>query len=139
MSASVGLGGAMLQNIRDNMQGAIAKIIIGLIVITFALFGIDSIFGGATVQPAVDVNGVEISERELQNAILLEKRKLAANAGANFNPDLLDDKLLRPGVQQRLVNRQLLIEYAGQQNLNVSKQVVDGLIRQQADFQVDGV
>ncbi|MBV1959855.1 MAG: peptidylprolyl isomerase, partial [Pseudomonadales bacterium] len=30
-------------------------------------------------------------------------------------------------------------EYAGQQNLNVSKQVVDGLIRQQADFQVDGV
>ena len=129
----------MLQNIRDNMQGAIAKIIIGLIVITFALFGIDSIFGGATVQPAVDVNGVEISERELQNAILLEKRKLAANAGANFNPDLLDDKLLRPGVQQRLVNRQLLIEYAGQQNLNVSKQVVDGLIRQQADFQVDGV
>ena len=129
----------MLQNIRDNMQGAIAKIIIGLIVITFALFGIDSIFGGATVQPAVDVNGVEISERELQNAILLEKRKLAANAGANFNPDLLDDKLLRPGVQQRLVNRQLLIEYAGQQNLNVSKQVVDGLIRQQTDFQVDGV
>jgi len=53
----------MLQDIRDNMQGVIAKIIIGLIVITFALFGIDSIFGGVTEQPALEINGDEISER----------------------------------------------------------------------------
>ena len=129
----------MLQDIRDNMQGMIAKIIIGLIVVTFALFGIDSIFSGASEQPAVDINGVEITERELQNAIILEKRKLTANAGKSFDPSLIDDELLRPGVQQRLVNRQLLVQYADQQGMNVDKATVDELIRSQADFQVDGV
>lgn len=129
----------MLQDIRDNMQGVIAKIIIGLIVITFALFGIDSIFGGAREQVAVDINGVEITERELQNAIILEKRKLAARADKTFDPSLIDDELLRPGVQKRLVNRQLLVQYADQQGMNVSKQNVDQLIRSQADFQLDGV
>ncbi|MDF1642603.1 MAG: SurA N-terminal domain-containing protein [Pseudomonadales bacterium] len=129
----------MLQNIRDNMQGVIAKIIIGLIVITFALFGIDSIFSGASEQPAVDINGVEITERELQNAIMLEKRKLAARAGESFDPSLIDDEMLRPGVQQRLVNRQLLVQYADQQGMNVDKVTVDELIRSQADFQLDGV
>lgn len=35
----------MLQNIRDNSQGTIAKVIVGLIVVTFALFGVESIVG----------------------------------------------------------------------------------------------
>ncbi|MBL4585323.1 MAG: SurA N-terminal domain-containing protein [Pseudomonadales bacterium] len=129
----------MLQDIRDNMQGVIAKIIIGLIVITFALFGIDSIFGGVTEQPALEINGDEISERQLLNAIMLEKRKLLSRAGKAFDPSLIDDNLLRPGVQQRLVNRQLLVQYAGQQGMSTDKANIDELIRSQTDFQVDGV
>lgn len=129
----------MLQDIRDNMQGVIAKIIIGAIVVTFALFGIDSIFGGTSEKPALDINGVEITERELQNAIMLERRKLAARAGKSFDPSLVDDNILRPGVQKRLVNRQLLVQYADQQGMGVNKTDVDTLIRNQADFQIDGV
>ena len=48
----------MLQDIRDNSQGVIAKVIIGLIVAIFVLFGAESIIGGFVAAPSVGtVNG----------------------------------------------------------------------------------
>ncbi|MEJ6652125.1 MAG: SurA N-terminal domain-containing protein, partial [OM182 bacterium] len=53
----------MLQDIRDNSQGVIAKVIIGLIVAIFVLFGAESIIGGLTRAPGIaEVNGEEISD-----------------------------------------------------------------------------
>ncbi|MCF4980819.1 hypothetical protein GIW61_20790, partial [Pseudomonas gessardii] len=52
----------MLQNIRDNSQGWIAKTIIGLIVVLMAFTGIEAIFQATTnSQDAAKVNGEEIS------------------------------------------------------------------------------
>ena len=48
----------MLQNIRDNSQGVIAKVIVGFIIAIFALFGVESIIGGfITSPPVAEVNG----------------------------------------------------------------------------------
>ncbi|MFD2884365.1 SurA N-terminal domain-containing protein [Pseudomonas lini] len=41
----------MLQNIRDNSQGWIAKTIIGIIVVLMAFTGIEAIFPGDDQQP----------------------------------------------------------------------------------------
>ncbi|WP_372764271.1 SurA N-terminal domain-containing protein, partial [Litorivivens sp.] len=41
----------MLQNIRDNIQGVAAKIIIGLMIVPFALYGIDFLFSGSSDAP----------------------------------------------------------------------------------------
>jgi len=42
----------MLQSMRDNSQGIIAKILVGLIIVVFALWGVDSLVGLATAKPA---------------------------------------------------------------------------------------
>jgi len=56
----------MLQTIRDNSQGLIAKIIIGFIIALMALFGAESIVGGFFgANTAATVNGEEITEQEL--------------------------------------------------------------------------
>ena len=56
----------MLQSMRDNSQGIIAKILVGLIIVVFALWGVDSLVGLATAKPApAKVNGAEITEQEL--------------------------------------------------------------------------
>ena len=47
----------MLQNIRKNIQGTMAKVIIALIIVPFALFGIDSLIGGSGIQYVAEVNG----------------------------------------------------------------------------------
>ena len=62
-------GGCMLQNIRDNSQGWIAKTIIGLIIVLMALTGFDAIFQAAShSQDAAKVNGDEITLNELSQA-----------------------------------------------------------------------
>ncbi len=37
----------MLQNIRNNIQGMVAKVIIALIIVPFAIFGVESLMGGS--------------------------------------------------------------------------------------------
>jgi peptidyl-prolyl cis-trans isomerase D len=58
----------MLQSIRDNAQGTFVWIIVGLIVISFALFGLGSYLSGASKIVAASVNGVDISGTELTRA-----------------------------------------------------------------------
>ena len=56
----------MLQDIRDNSQGVVTKVIIGLIVAVFALWGVESSIGGFVASPSVaEVNGEEITEQQL--------------------------------------------------------------------------
>jgi peptidyl-prolyl cis-trans isomerase D len=50
----------MLQDIRANSQGTIAKIIIGLIVISFSIFGIESLLLSGGSSGVAEVKGEEI-------------------------------------------------------------------------------
>ena len=60
----------MLQDIREKSLGTIGKVIIGLIIAVFALFGVESIIGGFTQPPSVaNVNGEEISQFQLDQNI----------------------------------------------------------------------
>ncbi|MDP1756710.1 MAG: SurA N-terminal domain-containing protein, partial [Pseudohongiella sp.] len=79
----------MLQSIRDNSQGVIAKIIIGFIIGLMALFGAESIVGGFLGgNDAASVNGEEITEQEL--AVSLQSLMASLGAGvADFDEQLL--------------------------------------------------
>ncbi|MEE4192456.1 MAG: SurA N-terminal domain-containing protein, partial [Halieaceae bacterium] len=56
----------MLQNIRKNLKGTIAMVIIGLMVIPFAITGIDSLLTGGGIQYVAEVNGERISAADVQ-------------------------------------------------------------------------
>ena len=67
----------MLQNIRDNSQGWIAKTIIGVIVVLMALTGFDAIIRATHHENvAAKVNGDDISIPELQQAQEMQRRQL---------------------------------------------------------------
>ncbi|PZP80981.1 MAG: peptidylprolyl isomerase, partial [Ectopseudomonas oleovorans] len=103
----------MLQNIRDNSQGWIAKTIIGLIVVLMALTGFEAIFQAAThSQDAAKVNGQTISQNELSQAADMQRRQLMQQLGKDFDPALLDDKLLREEALKGLISRKLLLQGA---------------------------
>ena len=72
----------MLQNIRDNSQGWIAKTIIGVIVALMALTGFDAIFQAtSTSQDAAKVNGEEVTQVELSQAVDMQRRQLLQQLG----------------------------------------------------------
>ncbi|WP_029404552.1 SurA N-terminal domain-containing protein [Stutzerimonas stutzeri] len=128
----------MLQNIRDNSQGWIAKTIIGIIVVLLALTGFDAIFNASSSRNAAEVNGEEISLDELNQAMNMQRRQLAQQLGGNFDPSMLDDKLVRESSLRALIDRALLLQGARDADFAFSEAALDQLILQTPEFAVDG-
>ena len=129
----------MLQDIRDNAQSTVAKVIVGLIVLTFALFGVDSIVGGFGGDPEVAVvNGNDIKEIEFLRAVDIKKRQILNQMGENADPNLIDDQLLKQSVLEGLIDQEILLQDAVDLGIYISDQSIDGLITGINQFQVDG-
>ncbi|WP_273828644.1 SurA N-terminal domain-containing protein [Pseudomonas sp. SBT1-2] len=129
----------MLQNIRDNSQGWIAKTIIGVIVALMALTGFDAIFQAtSTSQDAAKVNGEEITQNELSQAVDMQRRQLMQQLGKDFDASLLDEKLLREAALKGLIDRKLLLQGAENSKFAFSDAALDQVILQTPEFLVDG-
>lgn len=129
----------MLQNIRDNSQGWIAKTIIGVIIVLMALTGFDAIMNATSnKQDAAEVNGESVSLNELNRAMDMQRRQLAQQLGEQFDASLLDEKLLREGALKALIDRTLLLQGVRDAGFGFSQQALDQLILLTPEFQVDG-
>ncbi len=118
----------MLNTFRENAQGIIMWIIIGLIILAMAGFVLPSYFSGGAAQTLASVNGIQIQPRELNQAVQQRKDMLRKQFGEYFNSDLISDDLLREQELKRLVNRELFTQLVSDQNVQVSdKQIITQL------------
>ncbi|WP_226597743.1 SurA N-terminal domain-containing protein [Marinobacter nauticus] len=128
----------MLQDIRDNAQSTIAKVIVGLLIISLSIWGMDAIIGGFTGEPEVaTVNGQDITEREFLRTVQMESQQRLMQME---NPDqsLLDEDQVRRDVLEALIQEAVLTQDARSQGLELTEAEIDALIRQMPQFQVDG-
>jgi len=128
----------MLQDIRDNAQSTIAKVIVGLLIISLSIWGMDAIIGGFTGEPEVaTVNGQDITEREFLRTVQMESQQRLMQME---NPDqsLLDEDQVRRDVLEALIQEAVLTQDARSQGLELTEAEIDSLIRQMPQFQVDG-
>lgn len=124
----------MLQDIRDNSQGVIAKIIIGFIVAIFALFGMDSIINGFIASPPVaEINGEEVTEAQLQ----VNTQNLLNSIGGSA--DSIDQGLLEQIALSQILEEVLLRQSAQKSKMAVSSNRVDRSIIENPQFQINGV
>jgi peptidyl-prolyl cis-trans isomerase D len=129
----------MLQDIRNNSQGTVAKIIVGVIVVVFALFGAESIVGGLSGEPEVaTVNGEGITERNFLRAVEGKRRQILAQMGERADPDLIEESLLKSSVLEGLINEKILVLDAEGKDLYISDEAVENYIRNIDQFKVDG-
>jgi peptidyl-prolyl cis-trans isomerase D len=129
----------MLQDIRKSSQGTAAKVIVGLIIVVFALFGAESIVGGLSGEPEVaTVNGEEILESQFLRAVEGKRRQILSQMGEKADPDLIDEGLLRSSVLEGMINEKILVQDADEKGLFVSDMAVDNYIRNIEQFQIDG-
>ncbi|MDR6679843.1 SurA N-terminal domain-containing protein [Pseudomonas oryzihabitans] len=129
----------MLQNIRDRSQGWIAKVIIGFIILLMALTGFEAIIRATGHQGAVAlVNGDEIKQTDLNQAMEMQRRQLQQQLGQSFDPSTLDDRLLRESALKALIDKQLLLQAAKADHFAFSDQALDQLILNTPEFQTEG-
>ncbi len=128
----------MLQAIRNNAQGIFVWVIVGLIIISFALFGLGSYLSGASKVVAASVNGVEISSSQLTRAYQDYQERLRQMFGDAYRPDMLPVATMKRQVLSQLVTEEVLKQMFQQQGYQASTEQVLARLKTYQAFQDDG-
>lgn len=129
----------MLEIIRERAQGLIVKIILGLITIPFALWGVDSyIRGGDKVDIVAEVNGQNITRQEFSRTLKEQQERMRGAMGERFDPAMLDRPEVRQSVLDGLVQQHLLAMEANRVGINLPDTLLASIIAEIPEFQQDG-
>ncbi len=128
----------MLEAIRAHTQGWLAKVILALITIPFALFGIDSYLNDAGSNVAVaKVNGDKISIQEYSNAVDTVRDRLQSQ-GQKVDAAMLESEELKQSVLDGLITRRLVNKEIGDANFKISDEQLSQHILGMPEFQENG-
>ena len=128
----------MLQSIRAGTQNTGFKILIFLIIMSFAGFGLEQVIFGSSGTSVAEVNGTEITPQELQVAIEAQKRQLMQIFGDNIDPQMLDDDLIRPRALEEMIERTVLLQAATDNAMVASNRAIGEIVGSIEAFQIDG-
>ena len=127
----------MLDAIRKHTNGWMAKLILALITVPFALFGIDSYLNQAGRDVAVaKVNGDKISIQEYSNAIENVRNRMQADG--KVDTALLDNPQLKQSVLDGLITRRLVNAEIRKANFKISDEQLSQHILGMPEFQEKG-
>lgn len=131
----------MLERIREGSQGIIAKSILGLVILTFALAGVGSYLSTPADTNVAEVNGEKVSREEFEQAFSNERARMQQQFGdmyAALSADTAYMNNFRNEVLERLIDEKLEQQLAQKMRLRVSDDQVRDAIRAMNEFQVDG-
>ena len=129
----------MLQTMRDNAQGMIAKVIVGFIIIVFALWGVESIVSlGTGPEATATVGDIEITEADISRVVEQQKNNLRRQFGDQYDENLFNEKFLRDSAIEQLIEQNLALVQADEMGLYASPREIDESIVTIPAFQQDG-
>lgn len=125
----------MLQSIRDKATGPLAWVIVGIISVPFAFFGIEAFRSGGPSDAVAHVNGDPIQRFELENQVDSRYARFQQMLGENFDPAMFNRAQLRSGVLEELIDQEVLRQYLAQSGHRISNAQVADFIAGQSSFQ----
>lgn len=131
----------MLDRIREGSKGPTAKIILVLIIITFALTGVSGYLGGNTEDHVAEVNGETITQADFDRAYRNERAQMEEQMGDFFDTLAADENYMRDfrqGVLERLIEERLTTQLASELGFRPGPQYIRESIRNMSEFQVNG-
>jgi len=119
----------MLQRIREGSQGWVAKVIVGAIIVTFALFGAQSLvsYFSSGSNDVATVNGESISRQAVETQVQRGIRS------GQVPPE--QERQFRGQVLDQLIRQRTLDQYASEGGLHISDSQLDQLIVSLPEFQ----
>jgi len=129
----------MLLDIRDKAQSWIAWVIVILISIPFAFWGINSYFGGGGAVVVAKINDAEITLDQYQTALSEQRRRLREQLGPDFNSQILQNPQTRRAILDNMINDRLLRQYLEDAGYAVDNAAIEAEIKTIAQFKKDGV
>ena len=128
----------MLELIRNHSKGWLAKIILVVITVPFALFGIDQYLSGAGGNvPVAKIGKEEISLQEYSNTVESVRKRMQSQ-GEKFDPAILESPAFKKSILDGLIMRRLVAIETAQSNFKISDDELNKHILSMPEFQEDG-
>ncbi len=126
----------MLETIRNGLEKKWAKVVLAIIVVPFALFGIDSYLNsmGSNVTVA-SVNNFKITAQDFQRSMMVLQERLDAEGQ---DRSILQSPELKKSVIESLVDSQLIKEAVSKYNFRISNDQLTTYLVGMPDFQENG-
>ena len=117
----------------------LVQIVLALIVLPFAFWGVDSYNqSGDRAEAVATVNDAKITRREFEYALRQQQDRLREMMGANFDAAMLDSPEMKRAVMDNLIEQRLLIEHARDTGLAIPDEQVAQVIQGIEAFQDNG-
>ncbi|MEM7018645.1 MAG: SurA N-terminal domain-containing protein [Pseudomonadota bacterium] len=135
----------LLQRFREMLSGVLLYIVVAIVCVPFALFGINEYFGDSSAVAVAEVNGEEISQQLYEQSFQREYQRyiqqLRANAGPDFDISAFEDNIrenMRQQVLVQMVNTEAILQEASKAGLRIGDGMLSTYIRALPDFQQGG-
>lgn len=116
----------------------VVQVVLALIVLPFAFWGVDSYRKSGGAAPLATVNGIKIGQQEFNNALNQQQQRIREMAGPNFDPSFFDKPEIKHSVLEALVTQHLLESEARKVGLSLSDAQLAQIIASIGVFQTDG-
>ncbi len=127
----------MLSTIRNKSKGWVAYLIVGLITVPFALFGINQYFTGVSNVAVAVVNDDEIMKDEFLYEFNSNKRRIQEQLGSNYDPQV--DNIVKQSTIETMINQLLLSQLSDKLNYSTASGELMAAIKVNDMFHTDGV
>lgn len=106
----------------------LVQIVLLLIILPFAFFGVDSYRHAGDSDAPATVNGTKITKQEFETALRQQQERMRQMMGANFDPALIEKPELKHAILENLIAQRLLIDRARAAGLTVTDEQVAQVI-----------
>jgi len=126
----------MLGAIRNKSKGWVAYLIVGLITVPFALFGIQDYASRSANTAIAKVDGEDIDINIYYQELSTQQRNLQQQLGAAYTQEI--DNVLKQNLLDSLINEKLIENYANSLDIVTLDDEVKSVIEMNQAFLVDG-
>jgi peptidyl-prolyl cis-trans isomerase D len=118
----------------------LAQIVLALLIVPFAFFGVDSYFRrDAVTAPVATVGGSEITRAEFDDLMRQQQERMRAQMGGRgFDPAIFDSPEVRFALVEQLIAQRLMRERAREERFRVTDAELARVIGEIEAFRVDG-
>ena len=128
----------MLQNIRDRAHGWVFGVLIALMIIPFAFWGISSYITSSGKVVVAEVNGTEIERAQFQDSFRQYRQQLQMRMGGQLNINDLDQKRIKQESLDQLMDHILLEQTALKSGMRITDEQIAIEIGANESFKKDG-
>ncbi|MBU0622477.1 MAG: SurA N-terminal domain-containing protein [Gammaproteobacteria bacterium] len=116
----------------------IVQVVLALIILPFAFWGVDSYRNAGGPAALAKVNGEDIGQLEFENALDQQRQRIRELAGDAFDPAMFDRPEVKYSVLEGLVTRHLMLSEARSVNLIPGDAQIAQVLLSIDEFRVDG-